>query len=51
MDLVLDNLQRLIYHKTQPTNQPTTILKAICDILSTFRFYQKYFQGNVYVYF
>ena len=23
MDLVLNNLQRLIYHKTQPTNQPT----------------------------
>ena len=23
MDLALNNLQRLIYHKTQPTNQPT----------------------------
>ena len=24
MDLVLNNLQRLICHKSQPTNQPTT---------------------------
>ena len=24
MDLALNNLQRLIYHKTQPTNQPST---------------------------
>ena len=23
MDLTLNNLQRLIYHKIQPTNQPT----------------------------
>ena len=23
MDLALNNLHRLIYHKTQPTNQPT----------------------------
>ena len=23
IDFVLDNLQRLISHKTQPTNQPT----------------------------
>ena len=23
MDLALNNLQRLIYHKKQPTNQPT----------------------------
>ena len=25
MDLALNNQQRLIYHKTQPTNQPTKI--------------------------
>ena len=25
MDLALNNLQRLIYHKTQPTNQPTKV--------------------------
>ena len=23
MDLALNNLQRVIYHKTQPTNQPS----------------------------
>ena len=31
MDLALNNLQRLLCHKTQPTNQPTTI-----DIISFF---------------
>ena len=25
MDLALNNLQRLIHHKTQPTNQPTNL--------------------------
>ena len=26
MDLALNNLQRLICHKTQPTNQPTNLM-------------------------
>ena len=29
MDLALNNLQRLIGHKTQQTNQPTKIIKQI----------------------
>ena len=37
MDLVLDKLQRLICHKTQPTNQPTNhqtyFHMTSCDIL------------------
>ena len=29
MDLALDNLQRLIYYKTQPADQPTNIFKSV----------------------
>ena len=29
MDLVLNNLQRLICHKTQTTNQPTVSMQCI----------------------
>ena len=31
MDLALNNLQRLICHKTQPTNQPTNQPNQILD--------------------
>ena len=31
MDLVLDNLQRLICHKTQPTNQPSEMYFSMSD--------------------
>ena len=30
MDLALNNLQRLICHKTQPTNQPTSSITIPC---------------------
>ena len=30
MDLVLNNLQRLICHKTQTTNQPINIICIVC---------------------
>ena len=29
MDLALNNLQRLICHKTQPINQPTNLWKGM----------------------
>ena len=32
MDLALNNLQRLICHKTQTTNQPTSELKMIREL-------------------
>ena len=35
MDLALNNLQGLICHKTQPTNQPTTSNQIIDKTLYT----------------
>ena len=32
-DLALNNLQRLLYHKTQPTNQPTNQKNATCNLI------------------
>ena len=35
MDLVLNNPQRLIYHKNQPTNQPTKPFNLGIEIRET----------------
>ena len=45
MDLVLNNLQRLIRHKTQPTNQPTNIYQTFddCTERTNYNWYHRHF--------
>ena len=51
MDLALNNLQWLICHKTQPTNQPTIIHKDSItgELPATFEFENKTASRKVYI--
>ena len=50
MDLALNNLQRLICHKTQPTNQPASFVGWLVDFYGISTILRYLMPNPVYMY-